>query len=334
MIQKNRYSRFFNQCELVKGHKASCIIDFQRNQLIEISNLFAEIVEYSFFHTWEKTFEQYQEIPEDGIMAGLEELQKREFIFFTSTPSLFPISTHLWKRPNTITNAIIEVERKSHFEVSGVISKLLALGCMALQIRFLPGYHRQWLAKILEQIRTSSLKVLEVIIPYSNRDELRELHDYVRQEGRLNVQVYGAPESSLSALSSSGAGISFFTGTLTKQQEDMHTICTNSFEFFTEAQSYNASLNRKVSISALGEIKNDLSHSKSFGHVSKASIAQTIRSSEFQELWHINNDSIETCKDCQFRYSCQWNVDIVQRDGKYYKSRICKFDPYNNVWHA
>ncbi|NET32504.1 MAG: hypothetical protein F6K19_10905 [Cyanothece sp. SIO1E1] len=334
MLTNSSYSRLFNQCELVKGYRASSVIDFQRNQLIEISNLFAGILSYNFFHSWKKTLEKYHEVPKSDIEAGIEELQKRELIFFTTTPSLFPISQNLWRRPNTITNAIIEVKRESRFIVSNLVKELLDLGCIALQIRLLPGCSMSVLANVLAEIKGSSLKVLEVIIQYTNTDELNQLQHYIAQEGRLNVLLYEVPTESLSELSSPAGSMSFFTGTLTKRQEDLQTICTNSFEFFTEAQSYNASLNRKVCISALGEIKNDISHARSFGHVSDVSISETIRSSKFQELWHISNDSIEICKDCQFRYSCQWNVDIIHREGKYYKSKICKFDPHTNSWQS
>lgn len=334
MLSKNSYSRLFNQCELVKGHQASTIIDFQRNQLIEISNLFADILSYSLFYTWEETLKKYQEIPKNEIKAGIGELQKRELVFFTNTPSLFPISQHLWRAPSTITNAIIEVKRESPFVVSKIVKELLDLGCIALQLRLLPGCKQSLLVNILEQIKRSRLKVLEVILQYSNMDDLRKLQNYIVQEGRLNVQVYGAPKESLSDFSSQMGSLSFFNGTLTPEQEDLQTICTNSFDFFTEAHSYNASLNRKVCISALGEIKNDISHTKSFGHVFEVSMGEVIGSSEFQELWHISNDSIEICKDCQFRYSCHWNVDIIHRDGKNYKSKSCKFDPYTNSWQT
>ncbi len=54
---------------------------------------------------------------------------------------------------------------------------------------------------------------------------------------------------------------------------------------------------------------------------------------EFKQLWAINNDKIEKCKDCQFRYMCLSNSNIERKNDKYFKTDKCKFDPYENKWN-
>ena len=84
----------------------------------------------------------------------------------------------------------------------------------------------------------------------------------------------------------------------------------SNIPFFCEANLFNIGLNRKISIDFDGSIKNYISHKITFGNIKNTSLDKVLESEEFQKKWHISNDIIEKCKDCQYRYSCLSNSDV------------------------
>jgi len=94
---------------------------------------------------------------------------------------------------------------------------------------------------------------------------------------------------------------------------------TINFHSFTEAQTHNLGLNRKVAIDAQGHIRNAIGHPHSFGIVNQQNIQAIISQANFQEKWLISNTRIEKCKDCQYRFCCLSNSDIESKNGLYYK---------------
>lgn len=105
-----------------------------------------------------------------------------------------------------------------------------------------------------------------------------------------------------------------------------------NMEFFTEAQQHNVALNRKVCIDNDRNFKNFPAHKSTHGNFRNKSITELIEDSEFTRKWFVNNDNIETCKDCQFRYICFNNSDIEFDGSTWKKIEKCPFDPYTNEW--
>jgi len=99
---------------------------------------------------------------------------------------------------------------------------------------------------------------------------------------------------------------------------------------FTEAQQHNIGLNRKVCIDAQGNIKNYVSHQKSFGHIDHTDLKSLITTQEFQEKWHISNDQIHQCQDCQYRYVCLSNTDLEKKEDIWHKKNYCDFSRYQS----
>lgn len=106
----------------------------------------------------------------------------------------------------------------------------------------------------------------------------------------------------------------------------------SNIEFYTECLKHNVGLNRKVCVDLDGSIKNFVNHSKIFGHVSVNTLESTIDMDEFQQQWYINNEMIEKCRDCQFRYMCFSNSVVEKRNNLCYKLDTCDFNPYSNTW--
>lgn len=91
-------------------------------------------------------------------------------------------------------------------------------------------------------------------------------------------------------------------------------------------------MNQYCSINEHGEVKNYLTHKKTFGDAKNDCIESIINSEEFQRQWNISNDKIEKCKECQFRYICSNQSEVVLKKGKYFKIDNCGFNPRENKW--
>jgi SPASM domain peptide maturase of grasp-with-spasm system len=102
---------------------------------------------------------------------------------------------------------------------------------------------------------------------------------------------------------------------------------------FTESQRHNSCLNRKLSVDARGEIRNCPSMERSFGNVRDTSLHSALLHRDFRELWALNKDQVEVCKDCEFRYICvDCRAYIVNPDDRHSKPAKCGYDPYTATW--
>ncbi|EJL72734.1 hypothetical protein PMI13_01881, partial [Chryseobacterium populi] len=95
---------------------------------------------------------------------------------------------------------------------------------------------------------------------------------------------------------------------------------------------YHVALNRKVCIDNEGNFRNFLAHESIYGNFKNKNITTLINDNDFTRKWFINNDSIDICRDCQFRYICFDNSDIEFTGTSWRKINQCKFDPYTNKW--
>lgn len=103
---------------------------------------------------------------------------------------------------------------------------------------------------------------------------------------------------------------------------------------FTEAQKFNTCLNRKISIDENGDIKNCPVLQKSYGNIKTVSLQSAIAQKEFKELWEVNKDQIDVCKDCEFRYICTDCRAFISDDrNRFSKPSKCSYDPYSARWN-
>jgi SPASM domain peptide maturase of grasp-with-spasm system len=114
-------------------------------------------------------------------------------------------------------------------------------------------------------------------------------------------------------------------------------ISTNSFVIntknFTESQSYNTCLNRKISIDIEGNIKNCPSMAKNFGNIKDTSLTEALHKKDFKAYWKINKDKIKVCQDCEFRHICtDCRAYVEDPKDKYSKPLKCGYNPYTNEW--
>jgi len=220
-----------------------------------------------------------------------------------------------------------------------LLNKLIEKGCLDFQLILNSDVEKELLKNILGVFKTSSAKNVEIIFnqPHFNEQELRE----ITNDSRVIYKIYGAAKDEIIASTWVDAerlsdypliqfkSIALDLNTRTSyKEENFITI----LQQFTGAIHFNRGLYKKVCIDNQGNFKNYISHQKTFGNIKTKTLDQLLEDTEFTKYWELNNDKIEKCKDCQFRYICASNSEIEMRDGKYYKMDDCNFDPYSNKW--
>src|SRR5690349_1474658 len=141
MNQPKNYFMLFACCIPVKGATRSIICDLQRacykyipNGLYDILTNFRKktVVEIKALFNCEF---------DDVIDEYFDFLARNEFGIWMEKydDSFLPIDTQ-WKRPELITNAIMDFNQHSDYNYATVLSQLEDLSCKALQLRFFSDF--------------------------------------------------------------------------------------------------------------------------------------------------------------------------------------------------
>ena len=108
-----------------------------------------------------------------------------------------------------------------------------------------------------------------------------------------------------------------------------------NLSFFTESQEYNTCLNRKLCIDNEGNIKNCPAMKQSFGNIKDITLQEAISQPGFTDLWFINKDQIDVCKDCEFRRMCMDCRCFIKDPGNIYSQPAkCTYNPYICKWEG
>jgi SPASM domain peptide maturase of grasp-with-spasm system len=332
-----KWFSLFASCVIVEGKASSLIYDVERMEFYDLANDFVDILRLAEHHDMDAIKAQYDHEQDDLIDDFFMKFVGTEIGFFTTEPGCFPLIDFKWESPGFITNAIIEVDEASDFDFEDVVNQLSDLGCRAVQLRFLHNAAEHELRHKLSLFDGSRIQQVDLLIPYRGQTNHETLHDLAGRHPRANrFLIYAAPKDEI--VSHDHESLDKVIVYLTKDlRTDAKEVInpnrfTTNMELFSEALSYNQALNRKVCISRSGEIRNYISHTRSFGNVKADAIRSVVSQDAFREKWYITNDEIEECRDCQYRYACINNSDIAIEDGKYYKTDRCTFHPETNTW--
>lgn len=326
----------FANCIPVKGVLRSIIIDSQRNSFKFIPNNLFEILQE--FNT--STINDIYKIRGDENSAILDEyfefLIRNEFAFLTNTPLSFPLIDNKWESPRQITNAIIDIDNSTTYDITEVIEEMDNIGVEALQIRIF--YEMPFL--IFEQIcdttflKTKRLRSIQFLLKYIDYTEGEEFLNAVT--GNLLTSELIIHSCPFSKVLPTGFGFNII---YTEEKVDNASKCgcinphyfTSNLNHINEAVNYNTCLNKKIAVDVNGAIKNCPSMEKDFGRVnSNQKIEGIIKQKGFQELWMVKKEQIDTCKICEFRLICTDCRAYVKH--KFDKPLKCNYNPYTAKW--
>jgi SPASM domain peptide maturase of grasp-with-spasm system len=334
--------RLYANCIAVKGHAESLIQDIQRNNFLPIPNLLFNILEENQNHLSIdalKTF--YEGEYDEGIDAYFEYLDEHELGFFTNEPENFPALNKTFSNPFQVITASVEIENTDLYDFLDAINQINNLGCPMLDIRFTNEAKdiKPILFAINNYLNSSRYKIVNLYIP--TETYVKEYSYYMlHKHSCINtITIFGCLQDGIEDPRYDNKTIEgklrFVKKVINSHSKDVIDLehFVNNEQFFVESYQHNAGLNRKVSVDKLGNIKSNLSHTKIYGNLKKDQVNKVIQMPDFQKKWHISNDKIEKCKDCQYRYMCMSNTDIIEdKNGKFNKVDLCTFDPYLNEW--
>lgn len=327
---KGKYFVLFSCCVPIKGAAESIIMDLQRGSFLEIPNLLFDILEFnlSSFYSVFEIKKKFDNELDEGIEMYFNFLEEKEYGFFTDEPEKFPKMDLMHYSPFKIVSSVVNYDKNSQYDLEDLFLQIIDLGVQIMQVRLFDMIDFEVLKKGIKLFKKSRAKIIEIIIEKGilSVDELTELID---SDSRINIIVHSSDSDK-----KINNKLIFKSRLVKKDVKEIYAknlfVC--NIPFFVEAQSYNVGLNRKLCIDFNGDIKNYVSHRKTFGNVLYTRIKDVIENEVFSELWNTSNDSIEKCNECQFRYMCLSNSDLESKNNEFIKVDTCNFIPKENVW--
>lgn len=336
----NRFFNLYSNCIPVKGIEESIIVDLQNNEHINVPNLLLEVLKKTRTSTVSETKNFYNSDLDEGIDHYFNFLNDIDYGFFLDNVESFPELNLEWYSPLRVNNAILEIHEGCKYDYNSAIEELSSLACSTIQIRINNSNVNSIFSNIIDATLKSRIRNVEIFLPeiLFEKKLLKYLDDI---ENRITTFIiHSVADENLTK--DLYKNLKYFknkkliftskiinSSTLDSIRKENFII---NMEFFTESQHHNVALNRKICIDNDGNFKNFSTHKNTFGNFKDKSITQLIEDSDFTRKWFINNDSIDICKDCQFRYICFDNSDIEFNGSSWRKLNQCPFDPYTNKW--
>lgn len=338
---KKDYIKLFTDCQIVMGKNRAIICDLQR-----IKYVFIPISLASLFNRQGildlRTIRSKLDNDNFAIFKDyLKLLQFHEFIFdcTKNEAARFPAISLEFDYPATISNAILDFDKNSRHDLKAIIDTFfIPANCRYIQIRSFDEVDMLFLDKIIHDINSSFIKAIDLIIKNSNDFSYEKLAKWVFNNKKIrSLTIHSSPENKI--IQNENYGFSVVVAIKQKITSENHcgiihhSTFSINIETFTESQKNNTCLNRKLAIDKEGNIKNCPSMNNNFGNVKNTSLKKVFRNPDFKKYWQINKDSIDVCKDCEFRHICtDCRAYIENPENPFSKPLKCGYNPYTNEW--
>lgn len=340
MAVKNTPEDYFilhANCLMVKGYTRSTINDVYRGRYKIIPNLLHEILTALQSTPYNAVLEAYED-EKEGIEQYIGLLDSDDWGMFTPFPEKFPAIQEHWDTASTITNAVLDYDNNSTYDILNVIRQVNHLGCEAIQLRLYGKQPADFLISVYDCLARTSIQYAELLLKY-DEEQVQLLSKLHEQYARIQrVQFYAAPFNKTEEIKSD---VSFYATHAFVQQEIADNSCcglvhsdffTVNLPFYMEGLKHNNCLNRKIGVDVHGNIKNCPSSQKQFGHVDKDKLAEVI-SDDFRKLWVVHKDEVTDCKVCEFRRICpDCRVFVNDSTDLYSKPSKCAYNPLKGIW--
>ncbi|SDP99136.1 SPASM domain peptide maturase, grasp-with-spasm system [Mucilaginibacter sp. OK268] len=335
------YFQLFADCIPVKGYNRSVICDLGRNKFNLIPNELTDFIEELKSKPFNSLLEDFCDDDKETILEYIEFLVNNEFGFFSeqNNNNSFPPLEAIFNWSGLISNSIVDVDALSSHNYERIFSELKEVNCTSVQIRFFSEQTIQNVQFILESALDRDFECIELVIEFS--DEL--LSFFVNSEKVYpitSVQFFSCnPDKISDYIQEVNDSLIAFSFTPLKINNHEHcglvdpSYFTSNLQLFMEGQKFNTCLNRKVSISANGEIKNCPSTTEVYGFINTTKLIDCIDRDDFKRYWTINKQSISICKDCEFRFVCTDCRAFIENPSDIYSKPLkCNYDPYSSTW--
>ncbi|WP_312752004.1 hypothetical protein [Epilithonimonas hominis] len=327
MISEKQYFKLFANCIPNIGDEHIYIIDYHSISYLQIDNFIYDLVTNKSIKL---NIEEIKNDPElgDEAIKILNFLVDNNFGFFVDDVTQYPNIDLNFSSPETINNAIIELENMDNYNFTTLLSQLNDLYCGKVEIWVKDKIFLERLVNLVADFEDSFIRTIQIIINYkslSQQDvQFIEDSEILKKLRKVELIIYNSDVEKTSD--------NFYFTKEDFSNSNYLTSATNSLlhinlDFYLESLNHNVFLNKKVCIDGSGNIKNFLSFNESFGNVNNDLLADIVKTSDFQKLWFVNNDKINQIKHSPFKY-CFPILDEPVYDSKTFLYNITLSDCY------
>jgi SPASM domain peptide maturase of grasp-with-spasm system len=331
-----KYLKLFAGCVPVQGARRTVVVDTQRGAHFFIPNDLHTLLgpqQCLDLPVLRATYPQHEAIIDQYVTFLLQQ----ELAFFTDEPERFPVLDLSFRTPEPITNAIIDLDAASDFDLRPLVAQLDALKCKALQLRLSHAQTCPELTELLALFGDSLLRSIEVYVPYDATYTRPALEALSRAVPRLTtLYLHGAAANAAHWYRRFNLRVVYVQPLLT-----FPSCCgvvaphyfTHSIGHLTEAVSHNSCLNRKIAVDARGDIKNCPSMRQAYGNVRTTTLGQAAAQPQFAAVGSIAKSQVKVCQDCEFRLVCTDCRAYLEDPADHLSKPLkCGYDPYTAQW--
>ncbi len=335
------YFNLFSTILITKGATRILISDLQRNVSelypLELHEVIMDLKKYSI----EDLLKNYDEESREIVQEYLSLLLEKEYGFITENDwdRNFPPLSYEYHEPSTITNLFLEMEDIK-------ILKKIKSSVENLGIRHLVIYSPKPLTskdfiKIDKTFTTSVLSGIEIFSPFHQKINLSFIQALQKNTVRIySLIFYNCSKPPFKAKDEYRFSLHFLKDDLQLSacgKVELKYFNTNIPKVI-EAINHNSCLYKKMGIDRNGNIKNCPLMKESFGNINTQSLEEAVNQPDFKKYWNLTKDSIEICKDCEFRYvctDCRAYTENALKNKKginVSKPLKCGYNPYTGEW--
>lgn len=339
------FIQLFDSVNVTRGVKNSIITDSQNGYFSFIPNYLCDLLinkdvnyielEKQLDCNDKKTLKEYLNFIVDNNLGIIIETEEEL--------NCFHKSYDYYEKPFIVDYILLDLKIESSFDPV-LIKKIVNINARYLQIRIINDVNVEKIELILNNLKlfnSSNIHEISIILPYnellytqiSNENYFSTLNRY------LHLTFYGAEEDNFQNYGS------IIINKIKKKLKiplscgvvDLKNVNLNR-DFHLESLNFNTCLHRKISIDQEGNIKNCPSMPQSFGNIKDTTLEEALNHKDFKKYWNLTKDSIEVCKDCEFRYICTDCRAYTERTHTneegldISKPLKCGYNPYTGEW--
>lgn len=339
MIECEKVFLLFSNCVPVRGVKRTAICDLIKGEIHLVSNELFSLFSNNAM-VIKDVLSTLNDEDHDTFFEFIKFLEEKNLGFWCEEQlvNLFPPLSMEWDYCSSISNCVIDVGDDMQYFNDDLIHQLEELQCYYLQLRFFEIVEISYLLSLMNLIKESKIKSIEIIIKFSFAfGFIDNLISLIQQHAQLSsIFVHSSPDSDTFANRVKGWNIYFF-----EQAINDTTHCGNidpsyfsiNTEMFTESKVFNNCLNRKISIDRNRQIKNCPSMNDTYGSITNVRLKDVVNSETFKRIWKVGKDQINVCNQCEFRYVCSdCRAYLEDPLDIYSKPLKCGYNPLTCEW--
>lgn len=338
-MKQNDFFLLYSNCRVVEGSTYSAIYDLQSQCYYSISNEIKELIARLSKEPVSKILERYVG-SKNQLLKILDNFVVNKIGFYTPYPELFPPLNIEVYDVYDFNNVCIDIDLDTSQYIE-MLECLLPFIMQGLQIRLYNSDDNKlklffsYLETFFEKV---NLFYCEVLL-----DNYRDLNTVISiEEDKFNhigciMEFSPTFDQSVNViqLENQKRLIQVKSNSIQENKLKKKEISKNNFfvnmELFNEANFYNSFYYKKVYINTAGNISNSL-NGESFGTLFDENLSEIISINGFKDIWFINKDKMEICRDCEFRYMCVDDRIPVKTKNGYKFESSCNYNPYKGIW--